>query len=76
MIADVGWGAPRDPLRQIFTVDEFHHEGVGQDRDRDLTAQRRVRRPIDLPHAALTDRRGDFVDAESAAGLETHGFEA
>ena len=43
-------------------------ERVRQDLDRDLTTQRRVRRSVHLPHAALADRRDDFVDAEARAG--------
>ena len=49
-------------------------ERVGQDLDRDLAAERRVRRPIDLPHPAFADLRGDFVDAEARAGSEGHGW--
>ena len=45
-------------------------EGLRQDLDRDLTTERRVRRPMHLPHAALADGRGDFVDAEAGAGGE------
>ena len=43
-------------------------ERVGQDLDRDLTTQRRVRRSVHLPHSAFADRRDDVVDAESRAG--------
>ena len=41
-----------------------------QDLDRDLALQPRVGRPIHLPHAALADLGGDFVDAEARAGSE------
>ena len=43
-------------------------ERVRQDLDRDLAAQRRVRRSVHLPHPAFADRRGDVVDAEARAG--------
>lgn len=39
-----------------------------QDLDRDLAAERRVGRSVDLPHPAFADRRGDFVDAEAGTG--------
>ena len=55
---DVGMIQRRERLRlaleprQAFGV---RGERVRQDLDRDLAAQRRVRRPIDLPHAAFAD---------------------
>ena len=45
-------------------------ERRGEDLDRDLTLQLRVRRPIDLPHSTHAELRGDFVDAEAGAGRE------
>ena len=45
-------------------------ERVGQDLERDVAIQLRVARAIHLPHAALADLRGDFVDAEARAGSE------
>ena len=99
---------PRNALREILALDEFHHQGVhpsgflesvdrrdvrviqrgeglrlafksgqplgvlgkrvGQDLDRHLTTQRRVRSPIHLAHAAFPERRGDLVNAETGAG--------
>ena len=41
-----------------------------KDLDRDLTLQLLVGRPIHLPHPALADLRGDFVDAEARARTE------
>jgi hypothetical protein len=41
-----------------------------QELDRDLPLQRRVRRPIHLPHSAFTDLGSDGVDAEPRAGSE------
>ena len=70
---DVGMVQRRERLRlaleprQAFGVGG---ERVRQDLDRDLAAERRVRRPIHLPHAAFADLRGDFVDAETGAGSE------
>ena len=43
-------------------------EHVRQDLDRDLAAECRVRRTVDLTHSAFADRRGDVVDAETRAG--------
>ena len=45
-------------------------ERRGEDLDRDLTLQLRVRRAIDLPHSTHAELRGDFVDAEAGAGRE------
>ena len=45
-------------------------ERIGQNLDRDLATERRVRRAIDLAHPAFADRRDDFVDAEAGAGSE------
>ena len=39
-----------------------------QDLDRDVAAQRRIRRTINLPHSSFADRRMDFVDAKTGAG--------
>ena len=61
----------RERLRLAFEARQAFGvcgERVGQDLDRDLAAQRRVRRPVDLPHAAFADLGGDFVDAEARAG--------
>ena len=35
---------------------EISGERVGKDLDRDLATERRVRRPVDLPHAPFADR--------------------
>ena len=50
--------------RQAFRVSE----SVRQDLDRNLAAQRRVRRSH-LPHSAFADPRRDVVDAEARAGV-------
>lgn len=42
-------------------------ECVGENFDSNVPAQIRVPRPIDLPHAALSDGRQDFESAEFAA---------
>ena len=47
-------------------------EGVGQDLQRDMTAQLRVSGLPDLPHAALADEGLDLVAAEPNAGGEGH----
>ena len=46
-------------------------EGLGQHLDRDVAIELRIARAIDLPHAALADRRSDFVDAEARAGCQS-----
>ena len=45
-------------------------EGVGQDLDRHLTAEGRVRRAVHRPHAALADLGCNFVDADPSARSE------
>jgi hypothetical protein len=55
--------------RQTFRVGG---EQVRQDLDRDLAAERRVRRPIHLSHAAFADRRCDVVDAKARAWDKGH----
>jgi hypothetical protein len=40
--------------------------------DCDVSLQRRVRRPIDLAHAAFAERRDDFVGTEAGAWRERH----
>ena len=60
----------REPREAIGIV----REGVGQDLDRDVAIQLRVARAIHLAHAAVADRRGDFVDAETGAGSEGQGL--
>jgi hypothetical protein len=63
----------RERLRLTFEPHQafgVRCERVRQDLDRDLAAQRRIRRPIHLAHAAFADGRGDLVDAEARAGSE------
>ena len=70
---DVGMVQRRERLRLAFkTCQAFgvRCERVGQDLDRDLTAQRRVRRSIHFTHAADADAGDDFVHAETGAGRE------
>ena len=59
-------GLARETRQAIGVV----RERLRQDLDRDIAVQLGVARPEHLPHAALADRRGDFVDAESGAGSE------
>ena len=47
-------------------------ECVRQDLQRDVAIELRVARAIDLAHAAGTERRDDFVEAESRADGERH----
>ena len=68
---DVGMIQRGEGLRLPFEPREtlgVPGERVRQDLDGDLTTQRRVRRPVHLPHSAFADRRSDFVDAEARAG--------
>jgi hypothetical protein len=61
----------------------FVHEspqaiGVGgkwlwKDLDRDVAAEARIARAIDLAHAASAKRRQNLVRAETGAGQERHG---
>src|SRR5688572_28968936 len=44
----------------------------GEDLDRDLAAQPRVLRAIDLTHATGAERRGDFVGSEAGSGCQRH----
>ena len=44
------------------------HALGGQDLDRDLPAQARVARPIDLPHPPRAQQREDFVGPELRSG--------
>ena len=56
-------GEPRESIRIV-------RERVREDFERHVTIQLRVAGPIDLPHSALTEQAGDFVDAEPRAGCE------
>ena len=47
--------------------------GRQQGLDRDFAPELRVARPIDRPHAALTERRQDLVGTEARAGHQGHG---
>ena len=49
----------------------IRRDGRRQDLDGDLTLELGVGSPIDLPHSALTEQGGDFVDAETGAGSES-----
>ena len=55
---------PREPI-------VIRREQRRQDLDGDLALELGVRSPIDLPHSALTDQGGDFIDAEAGAGSES-----
>ena len=55
--------------------------GIGRQRrrknlERDLTLELGVSRPVDLTHSAFANWRGDFVDADSSAGGQTHVWAA
>ena len=45
-------------------------EGLGQRLDRDVAAESRVARAIDLTHAAGAERREDLVGAEAGTGRD------
>ena len=70
---DVGMIQRRERLRLALETRQafgISRERVRQDLDRDLAAERRVRRTADLPHTALAYGRADFVHAETSAGSE------
>ena len=46
----------------------------GEHLDRNVALQLRIPRLVDLAHAPGTERREDFVGAETGAGGESHGF--
>jgi hypothetical protein len=46
-------------------------DGRRQDLDGDLALQPRVGGPIHLPHSALTEQGGNFVDAGTGARSES-----
>ena len=48
-------------------------ERVGQDLDRDVAAEPRVARAIDLAHAAGAESDKDLVDAEAKTASQRHG---
>ena len=72
------------PHRALATVREHEILGVdrprsvqldntvGEDLQRDVAAQLRVGRLIDLPHAAFADEARDVVVAETGADVEGH----
>ncbi len=47
-------------------------DGGGQDLDRPLTAEARIRCAVDLAHSPCAGRRKDLMDAESGTGTERH----
>ena len=49
----------------------IRRDGRRQDLDGDLALQPGVGGPIHLPHSALTEQGGDFIDAETGAGSES-----
>ena len=60
-----------------FTLEARQPVGVSRQRrreklDGDLALQPRVRRPINLPHAAGAKGGDDFVVAEAGAGRQEH----
>ena len=74
MPAMCGWF--RDASTFRFTLKTRKPIGIRgeqrrQDFDGDLTFELGVGSPIDLPHSALTEKGGDFVDAETGAGSES-----
>ena len=50
----------------------IEREGVRQDFQRDVAAQRGVVGAIDFAHPARTDEHGDLVDADASAESEGH----
>jgi hypothetical protein len=61
-----------------LTLEACETNSVGRERGREdlhghVTLQRRIRRAINLPHAAHAERRDDFVRSEASAGNEGHG---
>ena len=77
MCGDVRMVQRREHFR--FALKPREPIGIGRERrrqnlDRDLAFELRVRRAIDLPHAARADRGGDFIDAETGAGSEGQGW--
>ncbi|HYM23527.1 MAG TPA: hypothetical protein VEU08_09970 [Vicinamibacterales bacterium] len=61
-------GLPLEP-REAFAIT---CDGTGQDFDRDVTIELRVAGAVDLTHAARTERRQDFINAEACASCERH----
>ena len=64
-----------DRLRFAFKAREpirIGRDGGRQNLDRDLTPQFRIARPIDLAHAAGTNRRDDFIGADDRARGKAH----
>jgi hypothetical protein len=49
-------------------------EPVGDDLDRDVAAELRVARAIDLAHAPGANKREDLVGAKACAGGKAHGL--
>ena len=63
---------PRFPLEAdpVF----FTFQGLfRQDLDRDLAAETRVPRPVNLPHPSRAEGRKDFVRTEAGSGRKSHG---
>jgi hypothetical protein len=74
--ADVRMVERREELR--LALEALQAVGIGgpygrQDLDRDVTAQRRVARPVDLAHASGAECRENLVRSETRAGSQGHG---
>ena len=63
-----GFGFLDEPLAAGLVRDAV----VREDLDRDLAAQSRIARAIDLAHAARADEREDFIRAEVRPGGQGH----
>lgn len=77
MLAPDIWMVAGDALREVFALALESRESfgvrrgrIGQNLDGYLAAERGVGGPPHLPHPALANRRGDFVDADAGAGGE------
>ncbi len=66
---------PGSPCLLLESAQPIHvgREGSRQNLDRDLSTQARVPRAVDLSHSSCSNRREDFVGAQTRAGGECHG---
>ena len=69
-----GWfsEATKRASRSRLVRSSTRRERAAQNLDRDRAVEPRVARPIDLAHAALADRRSDFIWAELGTGRQGH----
>ena len=77
-VRDVGMVQRREGLRFAREPGEpigIVGEDLGKDLQRHVTIQPGVAGPEHLSHPAFADRSGDFVDAETGAGIESQVLE-